>query len=456
MCTPASGSDSRARRRNSSTSRDLPAPASPTTTTRRGRRSSSTVRCTASSSASSWSRPTNEVRGARRVVRKARSRGHGLRALVVDRVLRQAGGQLVGQHAAPGAPASSAARPRRARRRPARRRARSRRRWRRGARGRPIRSAASTARSASSSCARGTPNTPTTTSSPAGSTLRLEPLELLARAVGRRRTPARTTVTSLRSSRGGRRGRRRGSLGEQPLVQRRARSAPGIAPELVAQPHAQVLVGAQRLGDVAARGQRLHQQQVAGLAERRRLDDRARRRARRRRCRSRRARAPRCRSARACAGAAPRARAGAARPTAWSCASRNGAAVTSSTSWPARHTSAQSDALEGRLGALEVGVRRPRRRSTRRPAARARARGGPASVPGPSAARTLREQRASARRRGWRAPSRGHSSSISSSRATGRAAVPGQVGDDEPAPGGRAGRSRGRRARPPAARTGGC
>ena len=80
-------------------------------------------------------------------------------------------------------------------------------------------------------------------------------------------------MTSLRSSRGGAAGAG-GSLGEQPLVQRPQVGARDRA-ELVAQAHAQVLVGPQRLGDVAARGQRLHQQPVAALAERRRLDDRA-------------------------------------------------------------------------------------------------------------------------------------------------------------------------------------
>ena len=56
---------------------------------------------------------------------------------------------------------------------------------------------------------------------------------------------------------------------EQPLVQRPRRLA-GRGPELVAQQHAQGLVGGERLGDLAARRQRLHQQPVAGLAQRRR------------------------------------------------------------------------------------------------------------------------------------------------------------------------------------------
>ena len=51
----------------------------------------------------------------------------------------------------------------------------------------------------------------------------------------------------------------------------------GRGAELLAQAHAQVVVDAQRLGGVAACGQRLHQHAVAALAERRRRDDRARR-----------------------------------------------------------------------------------------------------------------------------------------------------------------------------------
>ncbi len=50
----------------------------------------------------------------------------------------------------------------------------------------------------------------------------------------------------------------------------RPRRLAGRGPELVAQQHAQGLVGGERLGDLAARRQRLHQQPVAGLAQRRR------------------------------------------------------------------------------------------------------------------------------------------------------------------------------------------
>ena len=49
----------------------------------------------------------------------------------------------------------------------------------------------------------------------------------------------------------------------------RAHGLAGRRPELVAQQHPQPLVGGERLGDLAARGQRRHQQPVAGLAQRR-------------------------------------------------------------------------------------------------------------------------------------------------------------------------------------------
>ena len=42
----------------------------------------------------------------------------------------------------------------------------------------------------------------------------------------------------------------------------------GRRPELLAQQHAQLVVGAQRLGDVPAREQRLDQRGASGLAER--------------------------------------------------------------------------------------------------------------------------------------------------------------------------------------------
>ena len=73
----------------------------------------------------------------------------------------------------------------------------------------------------------------------------------------------------------GRDRRRRLALQQQPVVQRgdvrRGRRA-----ELVAQQHAQLVVDAQRLGDVAARRQQLHQHRVARLAVRLALDQAAR------------------------------------------------------------------------------------------------------------------------------------------------------------------------------------
>ena len=70
--------------------------------------------------------------------------------------------------------------------------------------------------------------------------------------------------------------RRRLALQQQPVVQRgdvrRRRRA-----ELVAQQHAQLVVDAQRLGDVAARRQQLHQHRVARLAVGLALDQRPRR-----------------------------------------------------------------------------------------------------------------------------------------------------------------------------------
>ena len=57
--------------------------------------------------------------------------------------------------------------------------------------------------------------------------------------------------------------------GEQPLVERAHRLA-GRHAELVAQQHPQPLVGAQRLGELAPGGERLHEQPVARLPQRRR------------------------------------------------------------------------------------------------------------------------------------------------------------------------------------------
>ena len=73
---------------------------------------------------------------------------------------------------------------------------------------------------------------------------------------------------------GGRRGRL--ALQQQPLVQRGDVRRRGRA-ELVAQQHAQLVVDAQRLGDVAARRQQLHQHRVARLAVGLALDQRPRR-----------------------------------------------------------------------------------------------------------------------------------------------------------------------------------
>ena len=61
---------------------------------------------------------------------------------------------------------------------------------------------------------------------------------------------------------------RRHVTGQQPLVQG-AHGFAGCHPELVAQQHAHALVGGQRLRDLAARSERLHQQPMAGLAQRR-------------------------------------------------------------------------------------------------------------------------------------------------------------------------------------------
>jgi hypothetical protein len=120
----------------------------------------------------------------------------------------------------------------------------------------PIRSAASTARSASSSRARDAEHGHHVI---ARENVRPEPLELLAHPVGRVAVQRRHgDELALVARRGGGRPL---ALAEQPLVQGAQGRARDRA-QLVAQAHAHVLVGAQRLGDVAARGERLHQQPV--------------------------------------------------------------------------------------------------------------------------------------------------------------------------------------------------
>ena len=92
-------------------------------------------------------------------------------------------------------------------------------------------------------------------------------------------------------------------------------AGPGRRPELLAQQHADVLVDAQRLGDVAARAQHLHQRRARGLAERRRLDRGARRALGLGLLRAAHRRAPRPRAPRAPPAAGRRARRGARRST---------------------------------------------------------------------------------------------------------------------------------------------
>ena len=74
--------------------------------------------------------------------------------------------------------------------------------------------------------------------------------------------------------RSGARRPRRGIPGQQPVVQRDQRGGRGRA-ELVAQEGAEPVVGERRLGQVAACGERLHDQPVAGLAVGRGVDERA-------------------------------------------------------------------------------------------------------------------------------------------------------------------------------------
>ena len=159
-----------------------------------------------------------------------------------------------------------------------------------------IRRPARTARSASSSCATGAPNT--ATSVPALSACAVAPKpsttahawRCASASTGRSSSgssgvaswvsSAHSTVTSLRSSRDGACGARRFRAGwegriEQAAMQRLHVGARGRA-QLVAQQHPQVVVGAQRLGDVAAPGERRHEQPVAALAKRRGLDRLAR------------------------------------------------------------------------------------------------------------------------------------------------------------------------------------
>ena len=185
--------------------------------------------------------------------------------------------------------------------------------------------------------------------------------------------------------------RRRGgrAAGQQPLVQRPHRLA-GRRAELVAQQHAQPLVGGQRLRDLAARRQRLHQQPVAGLAQRRRRDQLARPPARRRR------RAPPPSASPACASDLERAQAQLRR-------ARARRSSTHGASWPGRKPAAgDRDRGRGRLPrrrrsrrprSPRAPARRPRaparRRSRRRRAAPASARGGPSARRGRRAWRTF-------------------------------------------------------------------
>ena len=93
----------------------------------------------------------------------------------------------------------------------------------------------------------------------------------LARPPGERQS-RRERERRRELDRPGRRGRTPGALArEQPHVQR-LHVGGGRGAELVAQEHAQGVVGAQGLGDVAVAGERLHQEPVARLAERRALD----------------------------------------------------------------------------------------------------------------------------------------------------------------------------------------
>ena len=126
-----------------------------------------------------------------------------------------------------------------------------------------------------------------------GASCRSRPRRSRARGRSRRRRRARPPRGAGAASRAGRptsrrataragrgaargRGRIERVPGEQALVQRPHRRA-GRRPELLAQQDAHRLVGGQRLRDLATRGQRLHQQPVAGLAQRRRAHELARR-----------------------------------------------------------------------------------------------------------------------------------------------------------------------------------
>ena len=98
----------------------------------------------------------------------------------------------------------------------------------------------------------------------------------LGRAADERALLARGEDGRQRQPGSGRRRGRRLVLHQQPVVQRGDVGRRGRA-ELVAQQHAQLVVDPQRLGEVAARRQQLHQQRVAGLAVRLALDQRPRR-----------------------------------------------------------------------------------------------------------------------------------------------------------------------------------
>ena len=203
---------------------------------------------------------------------------------------------------------------------------------------------------------------------------------------------------------------------EQPLVQRHRLGA-GRGAQLLAQQAPQLLERAQRLGRVARRLVRLHQQPVGGLAERRHRDRRARRLdAPRpaRRCASTRRRAPRrpgsggCRAAPRCSCSHGPSQSG-----------RNSPASAASTSRAAATAAAPVAVLARRLRAPGGRGGRARRRSRRRPANTRRSSERPSSTPSPSAAAASTAAR-SARCRRPRAASSGQSTSISSARGHAR------------------------------------
>ena len=171
----------------------------------------------------------------------------------------------------------------------------------------------------------------------------------------------------------------------------RARTAsPGAVPKLVAQQHAQALVGGERLGDVAAGGQRLHQQPMAGLAERR-LAHRCAAACSAASAAPRRARAPPARATRAHAAADRRAPRGVPRSTARrdrggirrpAIATAVEAASRAAAQSPPRDRGTRPLCGRPRLLDVDLGVRRATPASARgaRSAPRARAPGAPATA----------------------------------------------------------------------------